>query len=407
MFRDMWMLTERSRAVWKVSPHDMKAMEFAVDYPPAVLTPRPERLKADADVLNAFWRILQRSLSRWLPRDFQGAGAELSGGLDSGIVAIAAAELLDGSLATHGVVLLEQMGEAQRARRQEFVQQFGFRDTTVEMRDWIPFAPNSTRLQGGPVVPWEDVYFEALDQLLKGAGRQGTNLLFTGLGGDELCGGSDYDFTDEELAAIHASEAAEGQQEKERIPSFFTKIAREILTDTRLDRAPASLISSSGISAAACSSAMAMRHGVWTVSPLCTPELVGFCARLPLLWREDRAVERKLLSKLGCSGNVTHPPQPDDFSPACRFGMRVAGRSAVTHLFEDSKLAEIGLVDRDRLVADYQAWCDGTASNGDLPFYATAVLEQALRTIEYYPANDAVHAAAAFVQPSGKQEGHR
>jgi asparagine synthase (glutamine-hydrolysing) len=384
MFREMWLLTERSRAVWKMSPQGAGEMEFAVAYPPAVLTPRPERLKPDADVLQTFWRILKGSLSRWLPAGFRGAGVELSGGLDSTIVALAAAELLDCPLATHGVILLDDMGEAQRARRQELVDTFGFHDTTVEMRDWIPFAPNSSRLREGPVVPWEDVYFEALDQLLAGAARQGTRLMLTGLGGDELCGGSDYDLTEEELAAIKASEGAEGQT-GDQVPSFFTDEARAILNDTRsrLDTAPPSLTCSSGISAAACSSAMAMRHGLWTVSPLCTPELAGFCARLPLAWREDRAVERRLLSNLGCSANVCHPPQPDDFSPACRLGMRVAGRSAILRLFLESRLATLGLIDRDRLVADYQTWCDRNVSHGDLPFYATAVLERVLRAVEF------------------------
>jgi len=43
------------------------------------------------------------------------------------------------------------------------------------------------------------------------------------------------------------------------------------------------------------------------------------------------------------------------------------------------RLAELGLVDRDRLVADYRQWCDSGRSDGDLPFYAAAILEQVLQ----------------------------
>jgi asparagine synthase (glutamine-hydrolysing) len=311
------------------------------------------------------------------------AGVELSGGLDSTIVALVAADLLDSPLATYGVILLEGMGESQRLRRQELVRAFNFEDLTVEMSNWIPFAPNSSRLNGGPVVPWEDVYFEALDHLLQQAAQRGTQLLFTGLGGDELCGGSDYDLTEAELAAIEASEAAE-QLAQPALPGFLTHKAQALIRETAdcLDTAPPALIASSAVSAAACSSAMAMRHGLWTTSPLCTPELVAFCARLPLAWREDRAVERKLLAGRGCSENVYHPPKADDFSPACRLGMRFKGRAHVRKLFEHSRLADIGLLDRDRLVADYDAWCESNSSEGDLPFYATAVLEQTLRALE-------------------------
>jgi hypothetical protein len=59
--------------------------------------------------------------------------------------------------------------------------------------------------------------------------------------------------------------------------------------------------------------------------------------------------------------------------------MRNAGRGTIEALFRESRLAELGLVDRDRLVSDYAQWCDSGRADGDLPFYAAAILEQALR----------------------------
>lgn len=381
LFSEMSCLTERSRACWQSGKSGH--MELKIEYPPAVLQIHPDKLKPDADVLGTFYKILKSSMSRWLPPGTHCAGVELSGGLDSAIVAIAAAELVDCPLATYGVILLDEMGNAQRARRLELVQSFGFSDETLDISDYIPLAPNSKSMMRTPVVPWEDVYFEALDTLLANAAHKGTRIMFTGLGGDELCGLSLYDFPELNISQDQNGEATPCPYD-EHMPSFLTESARQIVRETRnrLDRAAHSLICSSSLSAAACSSAMGMRHGLWSVSPLCTPELVGFCARLPLEWRQERAIERKLLSKFGCSRNVAYPPAPDDFSPACRLGVRTAARPTFERLFQESRLADLGLVDRDRLLTSYRTWCAGNDIDGDLPFYSVAILEQTLRALE-------------------------
>lgn len=367
MFTGMQVMTHRSRARW-----DGRAV--AIDYPQAVDAPAPMRLKPDADVVTTFRKIVRSSMARWLPSGFRGASAELSGGLDSAIVSATASELLDTPLLTQGIILLGEMGEAQRERRQELVARFGFSDDTVDISDFIPLHAGSVRLNGMPAVPWEDCYYEALDAMLRRAVTRKAEIVFTGIGGDELCGPGLYNDVDHEMTG-------EARQQDEPIPAFLTKQANEIVrsTETTLDRAPLALVCSSSLCASQRSSALAMRLGLWTINPLCTPELVAFCDRLPAEWRRNRAIERRTLESLGCSRNVFQPPAPDDFSSACVRGMRNAGRGTIEALFRESRLAELGLVDRDRLVSDYTQWCDSGRADGDLPFYAAAILEQALR----------------------------
>ncbi|MDR6498178.1 asparagine synthase (glutamine-hydrolyzing) [Burkholderia ambifaria] len=367
MFAGMQVMTHRSRARWDGSG-------LTIDYPAPVEAPAPMLLKPDADVVAAFRKIVRSSMARWLPPGFRGASAELSGGLDSAIVAATASDLLDTPLLTQGIILLGEMGEEQRSRRHELIARFGFSDDTVDISDFIPLHAGSTRLTRTPAVPWEDCYYEALEAMLQRAAARGAAIVFTGIGGDELCGPGLYNDVD-------TDRAGEARQPDDPFPAFLTDRAQEIVrgTEGTLDHAPMALVCSSSLCASQRSSALAMRLGLWTINPLCTPELVAFCDRLPPEWRRDRAVERRTLESLGCSRNVFRPPAPDDFSSACVRGVRSAGRATIEALFRDSRLAELGLVDRDRLLADYRQWCDSGRSDGDLPFYAAAILEQVLR----------------------------
>lgn len=377
LFNGMRLLTDRSRATWVTQGAQR---ELRVDYPPAVGWPRPTDLKPDADVLKAFWEILTSSVERWLPPGTRCAGAEVSGGLDSALVAAAAAECLDSPLETFGVILLNRMGEEQRARRQELTARFGFRDHTLEIADHLPLAPGSTRLENG-VVPWEECYYEAMDGVLALAARRGRGVMFTGVGGDELCR---VHWAERDPAATHP---VPPREEKGEISPFITALPIEMLQaeSDRIEQAPRSLIPGSALDAAAHGSSIAMRRGLWSVHPLCTPELIRLCARLPREWHRNRAVERRMLAHLGCSDNVAYPPAPDDFSPACTRAMRHAARPLLERLFRESRMAEMGFVDPDRLLRDYRTWCEDPDDNDSVPFYGAAILELTARSLENPP----------------------
>jgi asparagine synthase (glutamine-hydrolysing) len=379
LFPDIRLLTERSRARWTVDSHGRAELDIA--YPPAVHPLRARRLKPDVDVLGAFWNILTSSMRRWWPENQRGVGAELSGGLDSGIVSAAASSLVQGRpLDTYGLILSGEVGERQQSRRRTLIERFGLDDQALDLGGFLPLAPGSNRLVGGRVVPWEECYYEAVDAMLAGAAEKGTRLLFTGFGGDELCevreGARDFKEVDP------PREIARGLPKS--LPPFLSQAAVQAYRDglDGIDRAPTSPISSSSIEAAAQCASLYLNRGIWPVHPLCTPELVRFCQMLPREWREGRAVERRLLDRLGCSPNLTQPQEPDSFSPALAAAFRRDGRPEIEWLFRESRLAELGWVDREQLVTSYTDWCNGVDLEGSVPFYAAAVLELTLRQIE-------------------------
>ncbi len=373
LFRGLQLLTERSRAEWA---WQAGYETLSIAYPEPWYRPRAGELCEGADPVEAFETIVSSSLRRWMNVSEEHLGVELSGGLDSAIVASSAAALCKRPLRSYGIALMGDSREDQPERRAELTRRFGLIDTEVPIASYLPLAPGSCRLDGrAPVLPWEEGYYEVFWELLGDASTHGTEILLTGFGGDELCG-----LRPSELRAIRGESAAVAvpDEASESGPSFLTPSARATLLE-ELDLPPRAPCSDSAVECAALSAARYMRRGIWPVHPLCTPELVHFCAHLPAEWRYRRRIERELLTRRGCSDRVIHPRERDDFSWALAATLRGPARPLVERLFTESALHELEIVDAGRLMSAYNAWCDRGPLEEAVQYFAAAVTELCLR----------------------------
>ena len=120
-------------------------------------------------------------MRRWMNLSEEHLGAEVSGGLDSAIVASTAAALCKGPLRSYGIALMGNSREDQPERRAEVARCFGLIDTEIPISSFLPLAPGSCRLEGGaPVLPWEEGYYEVFWELLGAASAHGTEVLLNG-----------------------------------------------------------------------------------------------------------------------------------------------------------------------------------------------------------------------------------
>jgi asparagine synthase (glutamine-hydrolysing) len=374
---DIRLVTERSQLTWRSGQRGNLVAE--IEYPPPIDRPLPGELMPGADVIGGFEAILSSSLRRWAALGGSSTGSELSGGLDSGLVTATAAMLADRPLRSYGIGLMGTCAEDQRGRRLELCRTFGLEDTEVLIGKLLPLAAGTCRVNGDvPVVPWEECYYEATDGLLRAAAAQGTRVMLTGFGGDELCGlrPSELAVRRSRLSGVE-DPGARRPHKRSLGPGFLTSDARATLSQAP-DRAPAGPSSDSALEASALGSAMYLRRGIWPIHPLCTPELVNFCGRLPAPWRTRRAIQRRLLGRLGASTRVTAPRKRDDFSPALVTSLRTLARPGIRRLFGESRLAALGIVDAARLQRTYDLWCQDGSDEGAVPLYATAVTELAL-----------------------------
>lgn len=105
------------------------------------------------------------------------------------------------------------------------------------------------------------------------------------------------------------------------------------------------MIPESALNTMTCRSPMFLRMGCWPVSPLCTPELIRFCERLPPGWRQDKYLHRARLERLGFSPEVVRPPLRENFSHVMQYGLRQRGLALLARMLPDSILVELGYVD--------------------------------------------------------------
>lgn len=370
IFPDLLRLTERATATWK--PH----RSLAVDYPSAAPRGRASELVDDAPVEKIFRRILAASLARWIADDDPAIAVQLSGGLDSSLVAAAVAGVAPGRVRSFGLIMPGQPGRHQRARREAVVSRCGLVDRALRALDHPPFSPRSRRTREGTVGPWDEFYAEAMGALLRAASSAGAALIFTGIGGDEL-------------ATLQANEAPVPTAiSPTEVESTFPPFATAALCDAHLahpgfDPAPRPVLHPSALEAAYAGSTLYLAAGLWPVNPLCTPELVEFCRRLPRAWRQQRTIHRRVLASFGCPPLVTDPA-PDtleDFGDVMDFALQRTAAAAITDLFHESRLAAQGLVDPSRLAATYEQVRQGDRRHAGF-IMNTVMLELTLRSME-------------------------
>lgn len=371
------LLTERSTATWEANNNDSRNLQ--IDYPPELPSPSPRSLKPGADVLGMFQTIMQASMTRWFSDDLSIA-SELSSGLDSGIVSAVASAIRPESISTYGLLMPGDLGSDQQVRRKELIERFRLRDRAIDALKFPPFYSEGSRLRHMRVAPWEECYYESVEAMLKLVSEDGNVCILTGVGGDELF----YPHWQEMGLQEREALLEEVIYKRSEIPDFLTSVVVEAYHDSldTLDRAPRSIIATSALEGVAHGSALYLKNGIWPINPFCTPELAWFCRSLPKQWRDNRYLQRQLLLHLGCSPKVTHPEVTESFSPVMESALRHSARPLITKLFENSCLADLGLLKPKPFLSMYSDYCDGIPVKAqDIHFYAAAVLELTVRCL--------------------------
>ncbi|MEO9005037.1 MAG: asparagine synthase-related protein [Ginsengibacter sp.] len=375
LFANMYRLTERTVLHW------CGKNTLQITYPPSLEQPFAKELKPGADVIGMFKEILQQSMSRWVRKDGKAISTELSSGLDSGIVSIIASSLTSKKLQTYGLLVMDEFRKAQIERRNEFITKFGFEDTAIQIKDLLPFSKNSYDRDNRKMLFWKECYYEAEDHLLSIAREKNDSLLFTGFGGDELFlpYWDEMSTKDQELCTINS------HLPRQNVPSFINDDLYLAYSDSAnsIKEAPKSLMAYSTAEAVAYSSPAYLSQNIWPVSPYATPELIMFCRSLPFSWRKNRRLQRQFLSEAGCSQQITHPEQPDNFRSVMTFALQKSA-SDINKLFQNSVLAELGYIDPKKFkdALNDHLKHQQNSKHSDVDFYTVIALEYAVSALD-------------------------
>lgn len=289
--------------------------------------------------MERFEQLLQRAVSI-RPVSTQMA-VELSGGMDSASVACALTRS-HRDIASLGILLDEESGQTQVERRRLLVEKLGLRDTAVNIDAFPPtldLRPNARR----PDYPLAEFYLEAFESVWDSAQAQGSERLFTGVGGDQLF--PTYRNEEPSTGSPGGNVAAEAKRRAELLLTPRALVASRSINGFD---APAAPLSASVLASSMCQAPHLLRRGLWPVNPLSDPHLVAFCRSLPFECRKDRETMRRYLrANVGdvfprnyCKETFAH------VLPA----LIAQHARTITMQLSECALADLGLVNRDAVL---------------------------------------------------------
>ncbi len=355
LFRSVSRMTERSVGYFSRSG-------FHVRYPPPSRRDKPRELRPGVDAVSAFERLLRASLQQQLS-SADGTCTEVSGGMDSAVVAAAMAELTESRISSCGIMIGGSAGDQQQRRRTELVEKLGATDVTVDVMTHAPFHRGSARRGVAPFSAMDEPYSEALTAELAAMRPAGTSVLLTGIGGDELM-----------TRPLPEGAQRGGGRGDAGVLGRRGRLIFDELEPLDVVSAPVSAIPESCLLAQACRSPVVLRAGSWPVSPLCSPGLLRFCEWLPLKWRRGKRLLRAVLARRGLSAAFLYPGHRENFAHVMEHAMIDNGRPLVQVMGRGSVLADQGYLDLTRL--DQRA-----ASPAPRGVYEAVALELSLRTL--------------------------
>jgi asparagine synthase (glutamine-hydrolysing) len=260
-----------------------------------------DRARASDAFLERVSAVLQPALSR-AKRPL----VEFSGGMDSTCVAIAASSIR-ANLETFGVIHPGGVGRQQRARRQELIELLSLWDYTSLATSSLPIQ--SLQIDECQVTPNDEVYRICMLNVLREHGLLNADIVISGLGGDELS--------------------------KEH-------------THFRHDWEVPGHVSASSLVGAMSHADMYMRQGIWLINPLAHPVVVNLCRAMPNGMRPNRLLHRLTMARAGLSDGYMMPRFHETFANVL---LLEAVELDFDHLFDDSIIGELGLLDVSRLLS--------------------------------------------------------
>lgn len=375
MLRDIELLGERSVLVFSTGGISVELPDSAVPAPCEKDFDKPLRVFGDKleDILFRYWERIPDDTFKAI---------ELSAGIDSSTLAGFYSKLSNEVMYALTMVLPDDLGDSQIRKIKDLHSSFGMESILSHIGDKFPL---SSELRSSKLVPFyetREIYYEALNSQAEKAKNAGVQVIFTGMGGDEL-----FIIDPREPIGHQGSEEVKYRKQLD-LPGFFTKRFKELMLanlpekkETPLPVAPYSVLGSN-----ASRNNIYVNHGIWPVAPLGDPYLAAFCRSFPIEYRRAKKILRDYHKSKSYPESVYNPEINEDFGGFFEYAMKYHLRSFLMKLFENSVLAgDLGLIDKDLLVRDYNKFCSSSSGDGGinpLYFYEVAVSEINLQSLK-------------------------
>jgi len=374
IFKNVFALTDREYLQW-----DGKKLTSQLPLP------RKPLVRQEIDDVSAiceFSRLLDQAARRHLSNiDRIGISAELSGGLDSSTVVQALIQAGGRTpLPVFTKLLPGEQREDQLKRVTEFSSRFDCQINTINLDDKYPLTGSTIEtIAHNPFDPTLEPYRLGVMATSTKARECHADIIFTGMGGDELL--EHHLLQDSGFQGELELEARKQQV----IPDFISTSLTEAFLDSNHIATPQPIpfFTHSIIRAHQVKNPFFLEQGIWPISLLADSELVDFCRRLPIRLLKRKALIRLYQQNMRFPESMYMTTRKDSMHVLHERGLRGPSVPLIGYLFQNSRLAELGLVDKEKLLVAYQTYIGSQGRNREY-FYQIVALEIFLRSMEKY-----------------------
>jgi len=366
VFKDIFMLPERGRTI-------VKDNNIEIIRPQHIEQPEAVALKEDADPVDMFYEIIRKKISRW-PIDPEHVGAILSSGLDTTIITNFLKEkIAPRQLRSFGYSMIQEQRDGVKAMRMETVKKLNLDDYYPKVEENFN---ESYTLEAGKWWEGQTQTDFAEINLAKRAATLGIDLVFSGIGGDELCM-----LTDKERSALKLKEPQPTEAWKGDTYNSFSLISEKYKSQSPVYDEFAWPDGYVGISSPdmACSVGLLfLRQGIWSANPLGQAELHMFTGFLPAEWRRKRRLSREALTRLGWSDNFIKQIPKENFNYTMDDIMLNVDWKKI---FNNSILCNLGLIDKNKLFEAVDIFKSKKSITVDIKLVIALHLELTLQSV--------------------------
>ena len=271
---------------------------------------------------------------------------ELSGGIDSGIVAAFMGQKGGADLMSLGIIVNdERLSGSQQKRREHIVSRYRLMDFTASIGDYLPdFTLQRSDLDYG--LPAPELQIKAFAPLWHHARDNGRKYIYAGLGGDEL-----FPCYPEDPVPDFMMASIGGIPPFNELQDFFLSCLTQKGREQALDEMPVIPTDPADVSSLIGMqrhTPLAMRAGLWPVYPLASPALRQFCHALPFHLRRGKRLAVDILGSLLADATVFDGYPKENFSAALHAGI-VQHQERLKQSLRSSPLVDLGIVDPARM----------------------------------------------------------
>ncbi|MQT13086.1 asparagine synthase-related protein [Segnochrobactrum spirostomi] len=313
----------------------------------------PRRLQREDRAKEILFEILTECLTQ-RPLAEGKTAAEVSGGLDSSVVALAASAVLTSTIAASVNITTDKNNQTSRQRL--VADTLALNHVNVSIWDHLPFARSGARFCTQDTSYLAESFFEAFYHLTAILRRRGVDTILTGMGGDEAF-------------PLFAGEADTSSGVKPIVrPSFIEPKAYLLAALPYVTRSFISSYHGSCAHSVTNRAERFMNQGIWSVNPFAEPAMIQFGSSLPYAQRSRRSILSDILSGNNMPEFLDH--KPTSFEPTLKVVAREV-EGILSSVWKNSICAQRGLINTScmRKIYDELISEDGS-SDEELAYFA-------------------------------------